>query len=408
MGVGKILYVGSGFRSVNPIFKGFDTVSVEVPERFLDEEEAAALASQARFDQIDLIFSEHITSIPVLLKIIDKHHKSPIIFVPHVNPYPVKNFLYVFSLLCKAQGNVLLVSGSKSSANIYSELFGANPVVLPTYGVDSQIFCAQNRRVSRSKLGLDKDSRILLYTGRIAPDKNIGGLFALNKELLKELGDIILILTYNFKVDWYIQHLLNTWEPENVKIMNVERELLKYVYGAADLFVSCSTSFYETLGRSPLEAIACGVPAVVPNWIGFNQYIKRGSSSGSLVDVEFFDEPLYQDKNYAMVNLGNFVSECEVMLDMRDGADPRLPPELSQREVFSRYSELIEGVLGGQMQKPMQTRLSGSMAEELLAQLGVKNVLDAEKAAARNEDEFRGFDYKSMFYKLFYDKANIG
>jgi hypothetical protein len=61
------------------------------------------------------------------------------------------------------------------------------------------------------------------------------------------------------------------------------RELLADLYNAADLFVTASTSHFETFGRAPAEALACGLPVVAPRYDGFAEVLAQ--PGGTLVDV---------------------------------------------------------------------------------------------------------------------------
>lgn len=403
----KILYAGSGYDTIQPIFEGFDTIPLSVPERPLSLEEASSIAAQVNVERVDLVFSDHITSIPVLLRLLDKGCKAPIIFVPHTNPYPIGDFLQVYTLLRRAEGRVKLVCGSEGSAKIYRELFGANPTVLPTYGVNQDMFPRQDMRASRERLGLDMDTWVLLYTGRLAPDKNIGAILAVNQALTSEHHNTTLLLTYNYILHWYIARLLEVWEPKNTRIMTLDKQSLKHAYGAADLFITCSTSHYETFGRSPLEANACGVPAVAPNWVGFNTNLERDGPNSSLARVDFYDEPLYHDKNYAMVDLEDITSKCMRKLDQRRrGQEAMLNPELNQTQAFKKYSQLIKTTLDTK-QNPQDNTGEGldhGLAEYFLSKLGARKPEDANSIP---RSQLARFDHKEMFYKLFHDKANL-
>lgn len=58
------------------------------------------------------------------------------------------------------------------------------------------------------------------------------------------------------------------------------REILKYYYASADVFVS--TPWYEPFGITPLEAMACGTPVVGSN-VGGIKYTVLNGETGYLV-----------------------------------------------------------------------------------------------------------------------------
>ena len=71
-------------------------------------------------------------------------------------------------------------------------------------------------------------------------------------------------------------------------VVNPNREQLADLYSAADVFATASTSHYETFGRAPAEALACGTVAIAPRYDGFVDVLAQ--PGGRLVDVEFEDD----------------------------------------------------------------------------------------------------------------------
>jgi glycosyltransferase involved in cell wall biosynthesis len=59
-----------------------------------------------------------------------------------------------------------------------------------------------------------------------------------------------------------------------------DRPALKYLYSAADVFLS--TPWYEPFGLTPLESMACGTP-VIGSCVGGIQYTVREGETGFLV-----------------------------------------------------------------------------------------------------------------------------
>src|SRR4028119_1151243 len=65
------------------------------------------------------------------------------------------------------------------------------------------------------------------------------------------------------------------------------REILKYYYCAAQIFIS--TPWYEPFGITPLEAMACGTPVIGSN-VGGIKYSVAGKETGFLVPPNDPDE----------------------------------------------------------------------------------------------------------------------
>lgn len=408
----NILYIGSGFDQISKIFDGHNVYKVYVPENQISVEKVKDNNLRLDLGSIDIIYCELINSIPTLLELIRNGYKKPIILVPHINPYPLRNLLLVLTFLQKTVGQSIIVCGSSGSSKIYNEFFGINPVVLPTYGIDKEVFCNHGKQLSRKILGLDSKSKIILYTGRIAPDKNIGGVFATYSYLSKHVQNLRLVISYKKKEDRYLQNLVSSYKPENLVLISSEMSQLKYVYSAADVFISCSTSYFETFGRSPLEANACHLPTIVPDWVGFNSYLNNNNSD--LIDVDFFNEQLYDDKNYAMVDLEKLAETSRMYIENDDSEyEDIIEEHLEQKVVFEDYKNLIKIVLDKDNYEYLKSHINytyklNKFLEGLLQNLELQendNVIDQ----INNLDSslFDKFDYKELFYLMFKDKANI-
>lgn len=117
----------------------------------------------------------------------------------------------------------------------------------------------------RSKYGLPE--KFILYLGTIEPRKNVDGLIiaydALRKEFpeLKEYGLVIAGAR-----GWKFSDALHRYEVspyrDDIRLLGfVDKADKPALYNLATTFVF--PSFYEGFGFPPLEALACGTPAVV-------------------------------------------------------------------------------------------------------------------------------------------------
>ncbi|MGB2842654.1 MAG: glycosyltransferase family 4 protein [Halobacteriota archaeon] len=185
-----------------------------------------------------------------------------------------------------------VVTGSVSSCGIYKS-FGLNSAAIFHYGIDLNLFSnkfdAEDKHKLRNKFGLPRDKRVILFTGRGAQDKNIHGLIEAFKKLNVKLPNTCLVITTIFDDERYMERCKNLAKSNgNIFFMNNLPVIsLVELYSVADLFVTMSTSEYETFGRSPLEAMACGVPVVVPIYDGFKENVSEGC--GYRVPVETID-----------------------------------------------------------------------------------------------------------------------
>lgn len=122
--------------------------------------------------------------------------------------------------------------------------------VLPL-GVDAGLFSPTRRDEGlRRRLGLKDATRLLVFAGRLAPEKNLPHLF----EMIDRLGDPYHLVVIGGERTRRIspRTTLLRYEPEPTAVAGT--------LAAADVLVHAGTQ--ETFGLIALEAMACGVPVV--------------------------------------------------------------------------------------------------------------------------------------------------
>lgn len=116
----------------------------------------------------------------------------------------------------------------------------------------------------RLQLGLRPDHRVVLYTGGIDTRKNLGGLLAGFRELLRST-DAVLVITGNDRDGAFTSRVEQAGILGQVRVTGIldEAELRLLYREVADCGVS--VSWYEGGGRSALEARAYNLPFVSSN-----------------------------------------------------------------------------------------------------------------------------------------------
>jgi alpha-1,6-mannosyltransferase len=114
---------------------------------------------------------------------------------------------------------------------------------------------------TRNSLGIRLDRKLLLYVGRLAPEKNTETLFASFALLAKRRPHEFELLIIG---DGPQRERLRRFEPEAGSVKWIQyctdsNELARY-YRAADLFVHPGAQ--ETFGLVALESQACGTPVI--------------------------------------------------------------------------------------------------------------------------------------------------
>lgn len=138
-------------------------------------------------------------------------------------------------------------------------------------GIDCSTFHPNfDRGAMLSRYGI-KEKHVLLYVGRIAPEKDVVLLPDIHNSLPERVRE---------DVHWLIvgdgpnQEELRKMAPENMTFTGfLSGQELAHVYAASDLFVFPSPT--ETFGNVVLEAIASGTPAIVANAGGVRTIVKH-------------------------------------------------------------------------------------------------------------------------------------
>jgi D-inositol-3-phosphate glycosyltransferase len=174
--------------------------------------------------------------------------------------------------------------------------YGVSPsrIVIIPCGFSPAEFYPVDQLLARRILGLNKDEHIILQLGRMVPRKGIDNVIKA-MALLQSRGKKIRLLIVGGETDEpdarlcpEIERLQQLAEDKGIK-HNItftgrrNRDVLKYYYSAADLFIT--TPWYEPFGITPLEAMACGIPVIGSN-VGGIKYSVEDGKTGCLVPPE--------------------------------------------------------------------------------------------------------------------------
>jgi alpha-1,6-mannosyltransferase len=170
-----------------------------------------------------------------------------------------------------------------------AELRAAMPGHDPSYirtcpmGVDSTSFGPLHRshelreRLLRAAGGTG-ESVLLLYAGRLSPEKNIGLLVELMLALVRGGGaDCRLVVAGEGpSLAWLSGQAVGTLEGRIVLSGHLDTQTLARYCASCDVFVHPNPR--EPFGIGPLEAMASGVPVVVPDSGGVLEYASRANA----------------------------------------------------------------------------------------------------------------------------------
>ena len=169
----------------------------------------------------------------------------------------------------------------------FKTLYNVETTIIPT-GIDLDNF----------KFSRNKRENILLYVGRLAPEKNIDKLIKLF-EAIKNYK--LIIIGYGPEENKLKELAKNNINIEFVGKINHDKLPLYYQKARAHITLSESETFCLTL----LESLACGTPIIFPNCIVFD----------SLYGKDF--EKLCLTSNNTLENIIKYIEENESDLQFK-------------------------------------------------------------------------------------------
>ncbi|MGX8904234.1 glycosyltransferase family 4 protein [Streptomyces netropsis] len=310
------------------------------------------LKASCDLSSIDVVVAEYVESIPLLYFMRRDGYHCPALMIPHTNPYPF-DILFFFLLVAEhSHPGDLVICGSQNAARAYAHITGMAAKNICTFGIKN-VYGKQDKRECRERLGLPQDRRILLYTGRFMNDKGLKPLLGGYRRLREQEPDALLVMSVTH-IDPPYYNRLAPQMTDVILFHRLEKERTATLYNAADIFVSGATSIFETYGKSPLEALACGVPAVVPRFDGFPYYVD--DTNGGLVDVEYLDHSNENPYEFARMSETHFVEKCRGVLRRTEPLDYRIP----EWATYEGTMKVLPGLLRDMAETGSTASLRGS------------------------------------------------
>ncbi|MGD0674927.1 MAG: glycosyltransferase [Polyangiaceae bacterium] len=138
---------------------------------------------------------------------------------------------------------------------------GVRRVIHIPFGVDKQTFRPSARRDEwRAKIGADGDTAILVGAGRFAAEKHWEVVLEAFRRVRTHRKAVLVLFG-----DGPERRELERQAPPGVNFVGFERDRTRLATGFASADILVHGAPYETFGLSIAEAVACGVPIVVPD-----------------------------------------------------------------------------------------------------------------------------------------------
>lgn len=153
-----------------------------------------------------------------------------------------------------------------------------------TRGVDVNLFSPEKRSLEwRRSFGIKEGDIAVAFVSRIVWEKDLRTVIDVSKKLIKEKKNIKILVGGDGPALEAMQSEL----PEAIYAGYQSGEKLAEVYAAADVFFFPSDT--EAFGNVTLEAISCGVPAVVADAVGSSSIIVDGET-GYIAEPKNIDD----------------------------------------------------------------------------------------------------------------------
>lgn len=212
------------------------------------------------------------------------------------------------------------------------EAGGFKQLTVVSRGVDIQQFSPGRRSAAlRAEWGVAEDELVVVYVGRIAPEKNLATLTAAFEAVLQVQPRARLVVVGSGPQQAELQA---RW-PQAIFAGQRKGEDLAAHYASGDLFLFPSLT--ETFGNVTTEAMASGLPVLAFNYAAAAQLIRSGEN-GMLVPM---------DDQAAFVRAAvSLAGQAELRRRMGEAAC-RTAAELDWSSIVARF----EGVLDTVMQR---------------------------------------------------------
>lgn len=174
------------------------------------------------------------------------------------------------------------VSISQAVQNNELRRFKNQTKLIPNWYDDSRFYPVKPDEKStwRSRIGIDPDSFVIISVGNCSPVKNHGIIFRAIKQMPN--NDKLLYLHVGEEDKNHSERKLveELALEKKVRFVGYQPDVRPYLW-ASDVFLL--TSFYEGFGISALEAVACGLPAILSDIEGLS-FFRAISKNISFID----------------------------------------------------------------------------------------------------------------------------
>lgn len=189
----------------------------------------------------------------------------------------------------------LMIAPTEKVRNILDSYGCETPISVVPTGLDLSEIVSQSteqeRRTFKKQLNISDNSKVILFAGRLAEEKNLDEIITYLGKI--KLTNTVFLIVGDGPYKNEIKNKIKSCKISNMTIMTgmVSPDTIKNYYAISDIFISSSKS--ETQGLTYIEALANGVPLLCRKDRCLDGVLIDGKSGYAFDNFHEFSEKLH-------------------------------------------------------------------------------------------------------------------
>ncbi|HMS22180.1 MAG TPA: glycosyltransferase [Candidatus Levybacteria bacterium] len=188
-------------------------------------------------------------------------------------PGIVKTVTRIFGNMCEQ-----LIAPTERAKQELRKCGVKTPITILPNGIDRARFLNQKKGYLHKRLKISKNTKILLYVGRLGREKSVEFLIKSFQHVLKKEPNTALVLIGGGPDKDVLVELAKKLKVEKKVYLPgfIEQKCMPQVYSDSDIFLFSSKT--ETQGMAPIEAMTSGLPVVAVQDKTMQELIRDGEN----------------------------------------------------------------------------------------------------------------------------------